>query len=680
MVGEPSIVIRNGVLPTSKARHSRGRVAVGVVLTFLLMFKPRLAPFVAPVYAVAEGVFLGVVSWGYENAYDGLVVQAAGATVAVFGVMLVSYRTRVIKVTERFRTIVVAATLGVMVFYGVSLLIRLFAGADSIRFLSSPSPLGIVFSVLVAGLAAFNLALDFDFIERGAEQRLDKRFEWFAAFGLLVTIVWLYLELLRLLSKLRSRGAPGRGPRHAGPRPHRCVPLARHDRKGRKPRRPTRGSWCSASPSSTTTSASPCWSWPIGRRSWVGPRWPSSTTTCGVTTSWRALGGFDAVVLMRADPRARRGARAPAPAAVDRHERPRLALDLDAADRLDITVCGTRVAEAITSTIEHAWALILGLARTLATEDAAIRTGGWMVGLGPLLHGKTLGLVGIGNIGSLMPPVACGRSACGSRRGAEPHRRPRGRGRCRAARPRRVLRHRRRGERAPQIVGTVTALRRCRAVRGDEAGPLFVNTSRGAVVDTDALLAALRSEGARCGARRVRRGAAPPRPPAAQRTQHLAVAARRVRERRVLSRVLHADRRGHRRLAAGCAPLRGPVILVHHGGGCDGQDRARRGGGRGPPDDGPESVIGVPHKVHPIEAAHDASVYYMAAIVLKSHDFPSCSVADLVGLAAPDVVVRGSVCCDFCIGGLNPAAVEIRAARRRGRSCGCPPSRAGRTS
>jgi uncharacterized YccA/Bax inhibitor family protein len=178
---------------------------VGIGLTFLLMFKPLLARFVAPVYALAEGFFIGAISRMYETFYDGIVVQAAGATIAVFAVMLVLYRTRIIRVTERFRRIVVAATIGVMLFYGVTLLIRLFAGADSVSFLASPSLLGIAFSVFVAGLAAFNLALDFDFIERGAEQRLDKNFEWFAAFGLLVTIVWLYLELLRLLAKLRER-------------------------------------------------------------------------------------------------------------------------------------------------------------------------------------------------------------------------------------------------------------------------------------------------------------------------------------------------------------------------------------------------------------------------------------------------------------------------------------------
>ena len=135
----------------------------------------------------------------YETFYDGIVVQAAGATIAVFGVMLFLYRARIIKVTERFRTIVVSATIGIMVFYGVCFLIQLFAGSDSVSFLSSPSLLGIAFSVFVAGIAAMNLALDFDFIERGSKMGLDKDFEWYGAFALLVTIVWLYLEMLRLL-------------------------------------------------------------------------------------------------------------------------------------------------------------------------------------------------------------------------------------------------------------------------------------------------------------------------------------------------------------------------------------------------------------------------------------------------------------------------------------------------
>lgn len=178
---------------------------VGIGLTFFLMARPHLAKFVAPIYALAEGFFVGAISRMYETYYDGIVVQAAGATIAVFGVMLVLYRTGVIKVTNRFRKIVVSATIGIMAFYGVCLLIRMFAGADSVSFLSSPSLLGIAFSIFVAGLAAFNLALDFDFIDRGSKQGLDKDFEWYAAFGLMVTIIWLYLEMLRLLSKLRQR-------------------------------------------------------------------------------------------------------------------------------------------------------------------------------------------------------------------------------------------------------------------------------------------------------------------------------------------------------------------------------------------------------------------------------------------------------------------------------------------
>jgi uncharacterized YccA/Bax inhibitor family protein len=178
---------------------------IGIGLTFFLMWKPHLAKFVAPVYAIAEGFFIGAISRAYETYYDGLVVQAAGMTLAVFAVMLVLYRTGVIRVTERFRKIVVTATIGVMVFYGITMLVRLFAGPGSVSFLASPSLLGIAFSIFVAGLAAFNLALDFDFIERGVRQGLEKDYEWYAAFGLLITIIWLYLEMLRLLAKLRQR-------------------------------------------------------------------------------------------------------------------------------------------------------------------------------------------------------------------------------------------------------------------------------------------------------------------------------------------------------------------------------------------------------------------------------------------------------------------------------------------
>ena len=178
-------------------------VFVGLGLALLMSFKPHLARFVAPVYALAQGVFVGSVSRAFEEFYDGIVIQAAGATLAVTAVMLGLYLTGIVRVTDRFRKIVISATLGVMVFYMISWIVSLFGG--NVSFLASSSLMSIGFSVIVAGLAAMNLALDFDFIERGSQSGLPKHFEWFAAFGLLVTLVWLYLELLRLLAKMRER-------------------------------------------------------------------------------------------------------------------------------------------------------------------------------------------------------------------------------------------------------------------------------------------------------------------------------------------------------------------------------------------------------------------------------------------------------------------------------------------
>jgi uncharacterized YccA/Bax inhibitor family protein len=177
-------------------------VMVGLVAVIALYFKPRLAKILGPIYALAQGFFVGSISKIYNEQWDGIVVQAAGATLAVFSVMLILYRTRIIKVTNRFRKIVIGATLGVMLLYLVSFVLNLFGGGVS--FINEPSAFGIIFSVFVCGLAAFNLALDFDFIERGSKEGMAKDYEWVAAVGLLVTVVWLYLEILRLLAKLRE--------------------------------------------------------------------------------------------------------------------------------------------------------------------------------------------------------------------------------------------------------------------------------------------------------------------------------------------------------------------------------------------------------------------------------------------------------------------------------------------
>ncbi len=178
-------------------------IIVGFGAVIVSTFKPMWAKFLGPIYALGYGFAVGAISKGYETFQDGIVLQAVGATAAVFFVMLVLYRTRIIKVTEKFRRTVIFATLGIMVLYGVSLLMSLFGAQPT--FLSSPSPLGIGLSVVICGIAALNLALDFDRIEKGVQMGLPKAYEWVAALGLVVTIVWLYLELLRLLSKLQQR-------------------------------------------------------------------------------------------------------------------------------------------------------------------------------------------------------------------------------------------------------------------------------------------------------------------------------------------------------------------------------------------------------------------------------------------------------------------------------------------
>jgi uncharacterized YccA/Bax inhibitor family protein len=180
-----------------------GAILGGFVLSLILRFKPKFAMFLAPLYAIVEGVAVGGISKYYENWQKGIVMQAVGATIGVFAIMLVLYSTRIIKVTDKMRRVVGAATLGLMLFYGLSLLLRLFN--VQMPLINSASPFGILFSVFAAGLAAWHLALDFDNIEKWTKAGSPKYMEWYAGFGLMVTVVWLYLELLRLLSKLNRR-------------------------------------------------------------------------------------------------------------------------------------------------------------------------------------------------------------------------------------------------------------------------------------------------------------------------------------------------------------------------------------------------------------------------------------------------------------------------------------------
>ena len=157
----------------------------------------------APIYAVLQGLFLGGISAIYESQFDGIVVQAVGLTLGTLSSLLVLYKTGIVKPTENFRLMVTSATMGIGLLYLVSMIMNMFG--SSIGFIHSNGLFGIGFSLFVVAIAALNLVLDFDFIEQGSEQGAPKYMEWFGAFSLMVTLIWLYLEMLRLLAKMRSR-------------------------------------------------------------------------------------------------------------------------------------------------------------------------------------------------------------------------------------------------------------------------------------------------------------------------------------------------------------------------------------------------------------------------------------------------------------------------------------------
>ena len=181
-----------------------GSMLVGFVLAMICTFKPPMARILGVPYALVEGVFLGILAHAYDAQSQGIAIQAVVATGGVFLMMLALYGFRILRVTPRLTKGIIAATFGVVAVYLVGWISSLFTDSGT-SFMNSASPLGIGISLIVVGIAAFNLLLDFDFIERGVQQGLPKEMEWFGAFGLIVTLVWLYLELLRLLSKLQRR-------------------------------------------------------------------------------------------------------------------------------------------------------------------------------------------------------------------------------------------------------------------------------------------------------------------------------------------------------------------------------------------------------------------------------------------------------------------------------------------
>ncbi|MBA3532449.1 MAG: Bax inhibitor-1/YccA family protein [Ardenticatenales bacterium] len=175
----------------------------GLVMAIITAFRKEWSPFTTPIYALLEGLALGGLSVLFELEFPGIVIQAVALTFGVLLSLLVAYRTGLIRATDNFKRGVVAATGAIMLIYLAGLILRLFG--IGIPYIHESGPIGIAFSLVVVTVAALNLVLDFDFIEHGVEQGAPKFMEWYAAFGLIVTLVWLYLELLRLLSKLRKR-------------------------------------------------------------------------------------------------------------------------------------------------------------------------------------------------------------------------------------------------------------------------------------------------------------------------------------------------------------------------------------------------------------------------------------------------------------------------------------------
>jgi uncharacterized YccA/Bax inhibitor family protein len=175
----------------------------GLVLALITVFKKTWSPVTAPLYALVEGFFLGAISAVYNAQFGGIVMQAVMLTFGILFALLFAYRSGLIKATENFKLGVVAATGGIALVYLASIALGFFG--IKISLIHESGLVGIGFSLFVVVIASLNLVLDFDFIETGVEQGAPKYMEWYGAFGLMVTLVWLYLELLRLLSKLQSR-------------------------------------------------------------------------------------------------------------------------------------------------------------------------------------------------------------------------------------------------------------------------------------------------------------------------------------------------------------------------------------------------------------------------------------------------------------------------------------------
>ena len=177
----------------------------GLVVALITIFKKEWSPITVPVYAILEGLALGSVSYFFNENYEGIVVQAIGLTVAILTSLLIAYRSGIIKATENFKLGVFAATGGIFLLYMLSFIMSFFGVSISVLDPANSSLMSIGISIVIIVIASANLVIDFDFIEEGAEKGAPKYMEWYGAFGLLVTLIWLYLEILKFLAKMRNR-------------------------------------------------------------------------------------------------------------------------------------------------------------------------------------------------------------------------------------------------------------------------------------------------------------------------------------------------------------------------------------------------------------------------------------------------------------------------------------------
>jgi len=195
--------IAHSQAPEAALPWMMGGLIGGLVFALATIFKKEWSPITAPIYALCEGLVLGGISALLERTYPGIAIQAMGLTFGVTAVMLMLYRTGVLRATPKFTVGVVAATGGIFVVYMVDLVLGIFG--RHVPLLNSSGPLGIGVSAVIVIIAALNLILDFDFVETGVHARAPKYMEWYGAFGIMVTLVWMYMEILRLLSKMRQR-------------------------------------------------------------------------------------------------------------------------------------------------------------------------------------------------------------------------------------------------------------------------------------------------------------------------------------------------------------------------------------------------------------------------------------------------------------------------------------------